>query len=67
MFATHIDGSVRLDVVHVGVRQAQLLAAPLHWTDDAWGYGVAQSEGAPHRNHKLSLADVGGAAEGQRG
>lgn len=65
--ATHIDGSVGLDVVHVGVGQTQLLAASLHWTDDAWSYRVPQSKRAAHRNHKLALANVGRAAEGQRG
>lgn len=64
---THVDGSIGLDVVHVGVGQTQLLAASLHWTDNARSYGVPESKRAPHRNHKLSLANVRRAAERQRG
>lgn len=65
--SAHVDGCVRLDVLHVGVGEAQLLAAPLHRADDPRGDGVLQGQRAPHRHHKLPLADVAGAAEWQRG
>ena len=55
---SYIDNSICLDVVHVRVRQAQLLAISLGRADDAGGDGVLEGEGAADRNHKLSWPQV---------
>ena len=55
---SHIDNSIRLDVVHVGVPEAQLLAVPLGGANDASGDGVLEGEGAADCNHKLTRPQV---------
>lgn len=66
---TDINHGVRLDVVHVGVLEAELQTAALDGADDARGDGVLQRQGASHRHHELAGAQVGRAAEakGQQG
>lgn len=54
----HVDDGVRLDVVHVRVPQAQLLAVPLRRADDARGHRVLQGEGAADGHHKLAGPQV---------
>lgn len=54
VLCVHIDNGVSLDVVHVGVFDAQLLAVPLSCADDAGGDGVLQGEGATDGDHKLA-------------
>lgn len=63
----YVDGSVGLDVLHVGGGQAQLAAAALRRADDARGDGVLQGKGAAHGHHELALPHLGRAAQGQRG
>lgn len=58
MCVTHVDDGVGLDVVYVGVTEAQLLAPPLGGADDAGGDGVLQGEGAANGNHKLPRSQV---------
>lgn len=55
---THVDDGIRLDVVHVGVPQAQLLAIPLGAADDACGHRVLQGEGAADGHHELARPQV---------
>lgn len=55
---THVDDGVRLDVVHIGVAEAQLLASPLGGADDAGGDSVLQGERAADGNHKLTRTQV---------
>lgn len=55
---THIDDGVGLDVVHVRVAEAQLLASPLGGADDAGGDGVLQGERAANSNHKLPWSQI---------
>lgn len=62
---THVDDGVRLDVVHVRVAQAQLLASSLGGAHDAGGDGVLQREGAADGHHKLARSQVCRAAEQQ--
>lgn len=62
---THVDDGVRLDVVHVGVAEAQLLASPLGGAHDARGDGVLQGERAAYGHHKLARAQVRRAAQQQ--
>lgn len=51
---THVDDGVRLDVVHVRVAEAQLLASPLGGADDPSGDSVLQGEWAAYGDHKLT-------------
>lgn len=62
---THVDDGVRLDVVHVRVAEAQLLASPLGGADDAGGDGVLQGERAADGDHELSGTQVSRPAEQQ--
>lgn len=55
---SHIDNSICLDVVHVRVPQAQLLAISLCSADDASGDSVLEGKGASNRNYKLSWPQV---------
>lgn len=55
---TYIDSRISLDVVHVGVGQTELLAAPLGRADDARSDGVAEGKGAAHGHDKLPLPDI---------
>lgn len=62
---THVDDGVRLDVVHVGVAEAQLLPSSLGGAHDASGDGVLQGEGAAYGHHKFAGPQVRRAAEQQ--
>jgi len=55
---THVDDGVGLDVVHVRVAQAQLLASPLGGADDAGGDSVLEGERAADGDHKLAGPQV---------
>lgn len=55
---THVDDGVRLNVVHVGVAESQLLAPPLGGADDAGGDSVLQGERAAYGDHKLTGTQV---------
>lgn len=55
---SHVYDGVSLDVVHIGVLEAQLQAVAMGRADDAGGDGVLQGEGASHRYHKLARAQV---------
>lgn len=63
--STHVDDGVRLDVVHVGVAEAQLLASSLGGAHDARGDSVLQGERAAYGHHKLARAQVRRAAQQQ--
>lgn len=63
--STHVDDGVRLDVVHVGVAEAQFLASPLGGAHDARGDGVLQGERAADGHHELARAQVRRAAQQQ--
>lgn len=62
---THVDDGVRLDVVHVGVPEAQLPALPLGSADDARCHGVLQGEGTADGHHKLPRPQVSRVAQQQ--
>ena len=61
----HINDSISLDVVHVWVHDAQLLAVSLGGADDAGGDSVLQSKGAANRHHKLPWPQISWAAQRQ--
>lgn len=63
----HINYSVSLDVVHVGVFDAQLFAISLRGADDASGDGVLQRKGAANSNHKLPWSQISRTAQRQHG
>lgn len=65
VFFTHVDDGVCLDVVHVGVAEAQLLAPPLGGADDAGGDGVLQGERASYGHHELTWTKARRVAEQQ--
>lgn len=60
---TDIHAGLSLNVVHVGVLEAQLQAAALGGADDAGGDGVLEGEGASHRHHQPPGAQVRRLAE----
>lgn len=55
---THIDDSISLDVVHVRVTKAQLLAPSLSGADDSCGNCVLEGKRAANSNHKLPWSQV---------
>ena len=62
---SHVDDGICLDIVHVGVTDAQLLPIPLRRADDPRGDGVLQGEGAADGNNKLTRAQVWGETQQQ--
>lgn len=54
----HINNSISLDVVHVWVHDAELLAVSLGGADDTGGDSVLQSEGAANCHHKLPWPQI---------
>lgn len=50
----YVDDSVCLDIVHVGVAEAKLLAATLSGADDSRRHSVLEGKGASDGNHKLT-------------
>lgn len=63
----HVDDGVCLDVVHVRVPQAQLLAVSLGGADDAGGDGVLEGKWAADGDHKLPRSQIGALAQKQQG
>lgn len=55
---SHIDDGISLNVVHVRVPDAELLAISLCRAHDACSHGVLQSERAADGHHKLTRAQV---------
>lgn len=55
---THINSCISLDVLHIGLRKAQVFGWPLSRADNAGGDCVLQRKGAAQSNNKLPLADV---------
>lgn len=58
IFFTDVKDGISLYIVHVRVLEAQLQAIALCSADNASGDGVLQGEGASHRHHKLTGAQV---------
>ena len=58
MLCPHIDNCVRLDVVHIGVPEAELLAVPLSGADNAGGDSVLEGKRAADSNHELPRPQV---------
>lgn len=54
----HVDNSIRLNVVHVRVPEAQLLAVSLSGAHNPSGDGVLKGEWTANRNHKLPRPQV---------
>lgn len=55
---THINNSISLNVVHVGVAKAQFFAASLSGADNPRGNGVLEGKGAANGNNKFSWSQV---------
>lgn len=64
-FQSHVDDGVCLDVVHVRVPEAQLLAVSLGGADDAGGDGVLEGEGTADCDHELPGPQVSTVAQEQ--
>lgn len=60
---SHIDDGVSLNVVHVRVPDAELLAVSLCRAHDACSHSVLQSERAADGHHELSWAQVSWVAQ----
>lgn len=56
--SAYVYGSISLDVVHVGVGQAQFSTASLDRADDSRCDCVFKRKGAPHGNHELTLTHI---------
>lgn len=65
LLCTYINDGVSLDVLHVGVVEAELVAAALRGADDPCCDGVLQRERAADSHHELARPQVRGAAQRQ--
>lgn len=55
---SHVDDGICLDIVHIGVADAQLLPVPLGRADDASRDCVLEGKGAANSDHKLAGPQV---------
>lgn len=61
----YVDDGVRLDVVHVRVAEAKLLAAALGGANDSRRHSVLEGEGAADGDHKLAGPQISRSAQQQ--
>lgn len=62
---SHVDNSIRLDVVHVRIPEAQLFAISLGSADNTSGDSVLEGKWAPDGNDKLSRPQISTVAQQQ--
>lgn len=61
----YIDDGISLDIVHVWVAKAKLLAAALGGANNSCRHSVLEGEGAADGDHKLARPQISWAAQQQ--